>query len=486
MNDDDIYDIEVDIKTFEDLKNNGWKINMNEEGEKKYEYFSNKKNKFEEKLLNRIGILGGGKVGKTFILHQLINKDYDKKIKTTGISVIYPEIGSDNYFVCLDTCNTLNTSLYDKNKTYEELFNLHNEERLDLMKKLSKDKKFRNIFIEDFIIKNSNILLIIINQLSFKEQKFLNRLKNNKNNKKMLIIHNLQFFCEKKSIEEYIENVIKKSVFKNLKRINHNLNSKKKNDETYYYKEIEFGNVNNEYSDSSQQIIHLFMGKEGSEAGDYFNDPTIDYIRHLIKADTRTKIFDVINEIKYFLSFNYSQYMIKEDNEERPIEKNDLIIVHDYDDGIYLKCENKNFKLKNCIINEMGNLNFLSENSIVPSFVCYKGRYTNKKKNEEWPALIVKAEMFVEAKDIKISQFISDDNETMNITISCDKAFKKEENIKVIENIDENIKEGKIKINIKVNLKNFQLDYNKQPQLIKPFPGIKIIYFKLKVDENNL
>ena len=75
-------------------------------------------------MLNRIGILGCGNVGKTFILHKLINKEYNKKIKTRGISVIYPEIRSDNKFVCLVTCNTLNISLFTKKLTHEEIFNI--------------------------------------------------------------------------------------------------------------------------------------------------------------------------------------------------------------------------------------------------------------------------------------------------------------------------------------------------------------------------
>ena len=85
------------------------------------------------------------------------------------------------------------------------------------MKYLIKDHKFRNIFIEDFISEKSNILILVINQLSFKEQKFLHRLKNH-NFDKLFVIHNLQFFGNKEIIEDYIENTIKKSIFSNLKK----------------------------------------------------------------------------------------------------------------------------------------------------------------------------------------------------------------------------------------------------------------------------
>jgi hypothetical protein len=71
--------------------------------------------------------------------------------------------------------------------------------------------------------------------------------------------------------------------------------------------------------------------------------------------------------------------MIKEENKEKPIDKDEIEIKTE-NDVTYLQCKNKNFKLKDCIINEMGISNFTSDNSINPSFICYKGTYSNKKK----------------------------------------------------------------------------------------------------------
>ena len=74
------------------------------------------------------------------------------------------------------------------------------------MKDLSKEQKINNIFIEDLKRKNSNILIIKVNNLYYKEQEFLNLL----NFEKMF--HNLQFFSDPKLIKEYIEKFIKKSL----------------------------------------------------------------------------------------------------------------------------------------------------------------------------------------------------------------------------------------------------------------------------------
>jgi len=485
------YDLIIDIESFEDLKSEGWKILTSDEGNAKYDYFKDvTNNKSGEKLLNRVGILGVSDVGKTFILKKLIGKSGDTKA-TKGISVIYPEIDDkDKLFVCLDSQGS-EGPIIDEKKSAEEIFDLKEEERKKIVKDLSKDKKFTEIFIQDFIINKSNILIVVVDQLTFSEQKLINRLKN-EDFDKLFVVHNIQFFGKKEIIEDYIENIIKKSIFSNLEKgyiINLDENNSNLNEKAYYYKEKEFGNINNNdnTTQQQQQVIHLFMAKEGSDAGKFFNDKTINFIRTEILTQTKTRTFDVLEEIKDFLSFNSLTYMIKEENKEKPIDKDEIEIKKNGD--TYLHCKNKNFKLKDCIINEMGISKFTSENSINPSFICYRGTYENKKKNEKWPALIVKTEMFVNAKDIKTKQYISEDYETMNITISCEKKFEKDPNI--VEKIDEfeggDIKEGDMRINIKFKLKDFKLDDKKAPQVREPFPGIKLIYFKIsdKSDKND-
>ena len=489
----DFYDLIIDIESFNDLKSEGWKIEMSEDGLKKYDNFKSDSDDQKEakKKLNRIGILGVSGVGKTFILKKLIDKkENTEQKKTKGISVIYPEIGSENLFVCIDSQGS-EEPIIDKKQTQLEIFNLKEKQRKDLIKSLTKDKKFTEIFIQDFIIEKSNILIVVVDQLTFSEQKLINRLKNNKHYDKLFVIHNTQFFGDKKIIEEHIDNVVKKSIFSNLEKecmTNLDKNSENKNEEkAYYYKEKNIGNENNKLKDKdqAQEVIHLFMGKEGSEAGKYFNEQTIEFIRFKIKSETRTKIFDVLKEVKSFLSFNSIQYMLKEDNKDRPIKEDEIDIVKD-NDMTYLKCKESKFELKNCIINELGISNFTSENSINPSYICYLGFYENKKKKEKWKALVVKAEMFVDSKKIKISQAISDDNETMNIAISCDKQFEKDPNIvEEIEKIDGgDIKAGNMRISIKFNLHNFTLDSSKPPQVKENLTGIKEIYFKIEDKDN--
>ena len=484
----DYYHLIIDINSFNDLKqiNNGWNILMCDNGYQCYNYYAKNDycGKYDDdngkKNLVKVGILGGGKVGKTFMLHKLLNKEYYNNIKTRGIGIIYPEIGSENQIVYLDTCNTLNTSLFSEKLTCEELFKLTNNERLSLMQELNNDQKTRNIFIEDFIIEKSDIIIIVVNNLSFMEQKFLNRIKNHKNIKKMFVIHNLQFFCEIENIEDHIENVVKKSIFSNLKKqfipdfdFNQNKYKNDYNKKSYFYfKDKNFNNNQN------QTVYHFFMGKEGSNAGKYFNDITIEFIKDIINFNLNKTIFDIIYELKNFLSLNSSKYMIKDCNKERPILEEDLE-EKTTEDECKLICK-KDFKLKDCIINEMGIPNFIIDNSITPPYICYKGTY-----KEKWPALIIKTEMFVDSKDIKMLPILNDDNETMNIIISSFKKFEEDSEIKEVEAIEGNIKEVELKIEIIAKIEEILLDFPYKIIIKELEKGIKIIYLKLIDDKYN-
>lgn len=492
----DFYDLVIDVDSFDDLKNKdkGWQIEMDENGENKYNFYTNAKDDEPDKQLNRIGILGASGVGKTFILGKLINKDdlIKNKIETKGISLIYPEIGSEKSFVCIDSQGSEEPIVGKMEK--EEIVKLTDQEKKNLIKLKSKDKKFIEIFIQDFIIEKSNILIVVVDQLKFSEQKLINRLKNHSNFDKLFVIHNLQFFCDLKTINEHIENVIKKSVFSNLelRYIDYmDPNNTKKNDKPFFYYDNEIGTKGKKKNKNRHETIHLFMGKEDSPAGKYFNYETIKYITHLIKAETNKKIFDIVKEINSFLSLNSIQYMIKNDKEDRPIKEEDLKFESN-ESKKSIKCI-KDFELKNCIVNEMGISSFSLQNSINPSYICYKGNFKKYKKQEnknapkeieeEWPALIVKTEMFVNPEEIQVFPIINDDYESMVLTITCPKRINKEDNIKEIEFLDGDIKEGEIRIDIKFNLEDIVLDPDTQFRVRETNTGILIIYLKI-VDPN--
>ena len=489
----EFYDIIINIDSFENLKyyNKGWKIEMSEEGQAKYEKYANKNESKNHIKLNRIGILGESGVGKTYILGKIINKENLIKyhIPTKGISVIYPQ-NEDKPFVCIDSQGS-EEPIIDINDS-NIMTSLSGPEREKKIKEIATDKNFTEIFIQDFIIKKSNIFIVVVDQLNFSEQKLINRLKK-ENFEKLYIIHNTQYLTDLKSIEDHIEKTVKKSVFSNLKKKSFTkMDDKKSNEqEPFYFLEKNIGNYNETINDE-KQIIHLFMAKDGTNAGDFYNNKTIEFLRDSIAAATDKKEFDILNEIKKFLSEKSESYMIdtnnKNNSNQKCINEDDIKCNYfnndDKENVCFKLVENKDFIFKECIIDEMG-YSKIKENSITPAYSCYLGKYqkSNKEKKieEEWDALIIKAEMFVDMKKIKIN--IPKHNEqNYSIIITCPKNFNKNDDIKVIKEIGGNIKEGEIKITIEYNFEKFILeDPKKKGNVVikNPQKGIIMIYLKI-------
>ena len=497
----DFYDIVINIDSFNNLKSDkkGWEIEMTEKGLENYNKYT-KEEKVMNKL-NRIGILGISGVGKTYILGSIIQKESLKKshIQTKGISVIYPQDEGKN-FVCIDSQGS-EEPIIDLSEN-NEMREMKEKERKKRVKEYAADKKLTEIFIQDFIIKHSNIFIVVVDQLSFSEQKLINRLRN-ENFEQIFIIHNTQYLTEIKSIEDHIEETVKKSVFSNLKRNNFTKlnveNEEYKIKKPYYFREKNIGSKS--YDDHQKEIIHLFMGKEGSEAGKFYNQVTIDFIIKQINQAAQKKKFDVIEEIKKFLSYMSVKYMINDESKvskeikgskgskeskEKPINLSDFST----DNTCIKLIENKDFKLKDCIIDEMGNSKF-SENAITPAFVAYLGKYIKYKKDKEkkktkdkeievqWDALIIKAEMFVDPHKIKMKTQMTEDKKSCIITISCPKNYNKNDDITEIQEIDGTIKDGEIKIYVECNLEKIKFEDLKKFEIKCPQKGIIMIYVRV-------
>ena len=80
-----------------------------------------------------------------------------------------------------------------------------------------------NNFIQNFVIKKSNIKIVVLGELTSQEQKLLMNIKNKNqkirgNPKIIFVVHNLKNFSLKKQVEDYIEEVLLKSATFKLKK----------------------------------------------------------------------------------------------------------------------------------------------------------------------------------------------------------------------------------------------------------------------------
>ena len=80
----------------------------------------------------------------------------------------------------------------------------------------SREKLITELFLQNYIINNSDILIIVVGILTYSEQKLLNRIKieflklrnKNKIDKPLFIIHNLMTYETVGQVEEYINDYL--------------------------------------------------------------------------------------------------------------------------------------------------------------------------------------------------------------------------------------------------------------------------------------
>ena len=342
---EDFCDVIIKINSIKNLTE-GWEISMNKQGEENYE-------KFSKKPIIRIGVIGNENKGKTTILKKISDFDLPTgySIKTEGLSIKYPQLKDypNLKIVLLDSAGFETPVLNLKKQSTNNI-----NAELEFIEK-ARDKSLTEIFLQNYIIKNSDLLLLVFGKLTFEEQKLLLKIKRDmkilKRKDPLIVIHNLKEFERIKQVENYIKEVLLNSSTFNLidsTEINKDKIEKKW---SYYYE-----------PDANPKIFHIIFAREGTEAGDFYNKDSINYIFTKTGDITDKKSFDIINSIKDTFC------LVSENILEEPLKKEEIII----EKKTKIKLNNKEMKikLKKCLIDEIGFSNFLS-NEFEPKYDYY-------------------------------------------------------------------------------------------------------------------
>jgi len=341
-----IYDIIININAMKSLLDKGWQ-----------EEFPNDKSIYEEKKDKEsviVSVIGNANKGKSFILAKLSDVDLPSgfEIQTKGLSVKYPTIENKN-IILLDTAG-FQTPLVE-NDVYilsEDKDTLQEEKYLNEVTELSRDKQMTECLLQKFVLTQANILICVVGELTYSEQKFLNKIKKDIQDKRLFVVHNLQNFTKKEQVVNYIKDILMISLTFKLKEYvminfeNQNENEKKNN--LYYLEQFE-EDKEDENTQIEHDIVHLIMANDKSEAGDYYNESTIKYLKNQISTFVGIKKFPIEEKLKKFL-FNIS----KEIMEEQIKNINDI----NTDDN-RIKLDGEAFKLKKCLVDELGINNFV-------------------------------------------------------------------------------------------------------------------------------
>ena len=335
--DEKFYDIIVHIDSIKDI-NKGWRVEMSPNAEKNYKNF-----KTQQAL--RIGVIGNANKGKSFILSKISKMKLPSgmSIKTEGLSIKYPDLtgGFNNRKIALlDSAGLETPVLVD---------DIKDNEKNEIFKEKSREKLITELFLQNYIVNNSDILIVVVDSLSFSEQKLLLKVKKEMERAKrkipLYIIHNLKTFITIKQVEDYIQNTLLKSATFKLEK-SHNINTK--------YNHISDIHCYNEITqDKDQKIVHFIYANEGSPAGEKYNNFGLDYIEKAYQGIFGLQPFDVIESIK-------ERYIkVSKDITEKTEKENLSNDSFQSDDPYLIKLKDeKEIILKKCLIDELGFSNF--------------------------------------------------------------------------------------------------------------------------------
>ena len=380
---EDFYDVIINIKSITEITK-GWEIKFNsKKGKEEYDKM------IKEEVL-KVGVIGNGNKGKSFFLSKISDYELPTGTSIRRLSLKYPDTSkNERTIVLMDSAGLETPLLKDDN------INENNSNYIKNLEELAKDKSMTELFIQNFVINESDILICVVGILTYNEQKLINRIKselnnNNNNNKdrKLFIIHNLQTYVEINQVEKYIKEYLLNSITFNLKKIDASVYDEKKNDKInkIFFSEI----INNDKN--NLEIYHFIMANENSDAGNFYNNFVIKYFKDLYKTMPYFNKFPVIEKIQNFfkdISNLFFENEIKNfefDNNEN----NNLIKLN----------LNEKIMLKKCLIDELG-INILLNKKFNPKF-CY---FINKDNSK----LIIEIEISGKFKNLSVD-IISKEN----------------------------------------------------------------------------
>ena len=349
----DFYDVVVQIDSIKSIKK-GWKICMTERGKKNYEKYKNEK-------IVKIGVVGNANKGKSFLLSKISKMSLPSgmSVKTEGLSIKYPELkGNQNRRIVLLDSAGLETPVLDSGKN-----NLEGKDKNEIFKEKCRDKLITELFLQNYIIHNSDILIAVVDILSFSEQKLLLKFKkeieNAKRNQPVIVIHNLKTYTTIEQVDDYIENTLLKSATFKLEK-GPIVDTKNTN---FKIKYILYEKAN----EKTPAIFHLIYANENSKAGSHYNGFTLNFIENSYQSITNHTSYDVIETTKERF-IQVSKEILEKKEKENDITKDSF--DERYPNYIKLK-RDKEITLKKCFIDEIGFSNLIT-NGFEPKYNVFK------------------------------------------------------------------------------------------------------------------
>ena len=239
-----MYDAIFKCESIKSLFEKGWIFFLTEKFVKRME---------EEEDICPMCFLGETNKGKTFIINILTNKNLKSgsEYKTEGISCKFSDFQYSNNEIN-DSNESEKFLLFDTAGRSEPLL-IEPKEKLKIKDDLKRivESNYRDLriseeFLKNLLINHSQIIIVVVNQLTLSEQIFLYELKNQQNFDQLFIIHNLFNFEKKEDMEDYIDSTFIRSIYFDMSKDYFPIDPKNKNntviDLPYYFVEDQDNN----------------------------------------------------------------------------------------------------------------------------------------------------------------------------------------------------------------------------------------------------
>ena len=394
---EEYYDVVIDICSINALRNEGWEIKYNKERKDVYE-------KIIGEQTIKIGVIGLNNVGKSFLLSKIVRVEIPTgySVETKGISIKYSQgdKGEEEGICILDSAGfetpLLKENIQDKKIEEKEIEkeegtnNIENIIKLDKLDaiedELSRDKAQTERFIEQLVISLSDMIILVVGKLTRTEQKLITRIKNlskiNEKNKikSIIIVHNLAQYHKILEVENHIKNYLFNSATIEL------LTQKvfglpQYKDRSYF---VEKSNTQGDL-----EVFHYIMAKEGTEAGDFYNNLTIELIKQQYNQFNNRRKIDIPLQItKLFSELSSEIIGEKMECETLKSDENKIVLKKNSEE----KKANEKFIIQNAYIDQDGNY-LANKGKYEPNYSLYFYKEINEEEDEEENYLLLRLEL---------------------------------------------------------------------------------------------
>lgn len=295
------------------------------------------------------GMIGLKATGKSFIINKFIRNfekfEESEYIQTKGLNILKH---SESNTICLD-CEGIGSAVeYYSPQNLEKLgFSKEDlKENDELLSQMMTDRILTDLFLNDLIYTLSNVFIIVVEGVSQREQKIIERARDSIDlKKKIIVVHNYKNVSSLDVLEEYIERNIKNCFCVTKTMI-------PQTDVPFF---IEKRDRNRE------NILHFVLGKENSEAGNIFNRSTFQQLKKILDTSSEKRKFDFYNEMIEFFEVNYRRYF-------KFTKAPSGVTLKVGNDRVYLDVEGE-FQIANPLFND-----YLTRTNTNPAFEVYEGK----------------------------------------------------------------------------------------------------------------